>query len=204
MRLALRSIHLLMKIHPTNHNLELASAMLEEMEDYLLSNEVFWPLKRSVGRAAPRLTLGALLLTLDQLEAMRSDMSPAQDASFEKLIMQMDLVCGKHAVALERKAGREAGSRLNLWRGFVNDLEESPSRAGSYAYEVRHRVMLTRLVELGPESADLHTALESAGAVDQRLRLLFTGDAFVWDSRLQGTYPPDEYWHLYGHPRKED
>ena len=203
MLFTLRPVPLLMKLHPTDHNLELASAMLEEMEDYLLSNEVFWPLERSVGRAAPRLTLGTLLLTLDQLEAMRSDMTPAQDASLEKLIMQMDLVRGKHAVALERKAGREAGSRLNLWRGFVNDLEESPSRAGSYAYEVRHRVMLIRLVKMGAESADLHAALESARAVDQRLRRLFTVDVFIWDPRLQGTYPPEEYWHLYGHPRKE-
>ena len=34
---------------------------------------------------------------------------------------QVDLLRRKHAVALERKAAREAVTRLNLWRAFVNE-----------------------------------------------------------------------------------
>ena len=196
-----------MKILPTDHNLDLASAMLEEMEDYLLSNEVFWPLERSAARGAPhfpRLTLGALLLTLDQLEAVQSEMTAGQSASHRRLMMQVDLLRAKHAVALESKAAREASSRLNLWRAFINDLEEAPTRAGSYAYEVRHRVMIARLAELALQSAELKTAADSALALDTRLRRLFEPGDFTWDARLQEAYPAEDYWYLYGNPRRED
>lgn len=196
-----------MKILPTDQNLDMASAMLEEMEDYLLSAEIFWPLERRAARGAqpfPRLTLGALQLALDQLEAVHSEMTPVQSASYRRLMMQVDLLRAKHAVALESKAAGEAGSRLNLWRAFINDLEEAPARAGSYAYEVRHRVMLARLAELAPQSAELQVAADSAQALDRRLRRLFVPGELIWDARLQHTYAPEEYWYLYGHPRLDD
>jgi hypothetical protein len=195
-----------MKTLPLDHHLDLASAMLEEMEDYLLSAEVFWPLDRKTRRGMPpfpRLTLGTLLLTFDQLRAVKNEMNSAQDASHDRLMMRMDLLRTKHAVAMETKAGREGASRLNLWRAFVTDLEESPGRAGNYAYEVRHRVMLARLAELAPASADLMDALEKAQAVDRRLRRIFERNVFIWDQSLEETYPPGHYWYLYGHPRRE-
>ena len=201
-----RSAFPLMKIHPTDHNLDLASAMLAEMEDYLLSAEVFWPLDQRAARGEPpfpRLTLGAMQLTLDQLEAMHSEMTGAQSAGHRKVMAQVDLLRRKHAVALERKAAREAVTRLNLWRAFVNELEESPARAGNYAYEVRHRVMLARLAEKASQSAELEATLDHVRAIDRRLRRLFVQDAFIWDQRLQKTYPPERYWYLYGHPRME-
>jgi hypothetical protein len=196
-----------MIILPIEHNLYLTSAMLEEMEGYLHSGEVFWPLERRAARGAPpfpRLTLGTLLLTLDQLEAVRDEMTASQAADYQRLRMQMDMLQNKHVVALEGKAGREAQARLNLWRATIIDLEESPGRAGSYAYEVRHRVMLARLPELAPRGTELHAAIDAAQAIDRRLRPLFVQDAFVWDERLQGAYAQDPYWYLYGHPRRQE
>jgi hypothetical protein len=193
-----------MKILPIDHNLNLTTAMMAELEPYLLSREVFWPLESRPPRGGltfPRLTLGGLLLTLDQLEAVRGEMSTAQTANLRKLNMQVDQLRFKHAVALESKAAREAGSRFNLWRAFVGDLEEMPTRAGNYAYEVRHRVMLTRLETFGAEHVEFQKAVSAARAVDRRLRRLFKQEAFVWDERLQQIYPTPKYWYLYGQPR---
>jgi hypothetical protein len=196
-----------MTTNPIDHHLDLVSAMLEEMEDYLLSAEVFWPLDRRTRRGTspfPRLTLGTLLITFDQLRAAEQDMDPAQDAAHRRLMMRMDLLRMKHAVAMEIKATREGATRLNLWRAFVTELEESPSRAGNYAYEVRHRVMLSRLTELAPESPGLRKTIDNVQAVDRRLRRLFKRNAFVWDTSLQPIYPQQLYWYLYGYPRTKD
>ncbi|HEY71544.1 MAG TPA: hypothetical protein G4O08_13285 [Anaerolineae bacterium] len=193
-----------MKILPTDHNLSLVDAMMAEMEPYLLSGEVFWPLESRPprgGLAFPRLTLGGLLLTLDQLEAVQGEISTAQVADLRRQNMRMDQLRFKHAVALENKAAREAGSRLNLWRAYIGDLEEMPGRAGNYAYEVRHRVMLTRLETFGAEHVDFLKAVSAAKSVDRRLRRVFKQEAFIWDERLQQTYPPQQYWYLYGQPR---
>jgi hypothetical protein len=196
-----------MNTFPIDHNLDLASAMLEEMEDYLLSAEVFWPIDRRAKPGStplPRLTLGTLLTTLDQLKATQREMNSAQGASYRRLLMHMDLLRTKKAVAMETKAVREAASRINLWRAFVSDLEESPDRAGNYAYEVRHRVMLARLTELAPDNPELNEATDKALAVDRRLRRLFERSAFIWDEQLQAIYPQQDYWYLYGHPRSPD
>ncbi len=193
-----------MKILPTDHNLSLIAAMMAEMEPYLLSAEVFWPLESRPprgGLAFPRLTLGGLLLTLDQLEAVQGEMSVDQTADYRRLSMHVDQLRFKHAVALESKAAREAGSRFNLWRAFIGDLEEMPTRAGNYAYEVRHRVMLARLETFGAEHVDFQKASSAAKSVDRRLQRMFKQDAFVWDERLQQTYPQPQYWYLYGQPR---
>ena len=69
-----------MKILPTDHNLDLVSAMLEEMEDYLLSAEIFWPLERRAARGEqpfPRLTLGALQQAVGEHKQMLPRNQPA-------------------------------------------------------------------------------------------------------------------------------
>jgi hypothetical protein len=195
-----------MKIQPTDRNLSLAAAMMAEMEPYLLSAEVFWPLESRPprgGLAFPRLTLGGLLLTLDQLEAVQGEMSSAHISDLRRLDMRMDQLRFKFAVALENKATREAGSRFNLWRAFVGDLEETPTRAGNYAHEVRHRVILARLETFAADHVDFQKVVAAARSVDRRLQRLFKQDAFIWDDRLQQAYPQQPYWYLYGRPRLE-
>jgi hypothetical protein len=195
-----------MNILPTDHNLTLAAAMIAEMEPYLLSTEIFWPIdsrKPRDGLSFPRLTLGGLQLTMDQLQAVQREMTPAQASDHRRLVMFVDQLRFKHAVALESKAVREAGSRLNLWRAFVLDLEETPRRAGNYEYEVRHRVMLARLEEFAGDHIDFREKRAAAEAVDRRLRAMFVDDAFRWDARLETIYPREVYWYLYGHPRED-
>jgi hypothetical protein len=190
-------------MHPHEYNLKLASFMLEEIEDYILSSEVFWPLsKRShTGPPLPRLTLGGLFLTLDELNAQEKDMSTSQVADYYKLRLQMEKVHKKWAVGLERKAAQELRSRLNLWRAYLMDIEEQTDTPEDYGHEVRYRVMFEHLADLATRQPEIEPQVMEMRSLDVRLRKIFVPGAFVWDPRLEDIYPRDTFWYLYGLPR---
>lgn len=193
-------------MRPHDYNLNLASAMLEELEDYILSSEVFWPIsKRSpTGSPFPRLTLGGLMLTLNELKVQEIDMSPSQRADHERLLRQMDRVRVKWAVGLERKAAQELSSRLNLWRAYLYDIQERVDTTENYPYEVRNRVMFGILAELSVRQPETKPAVEEMRSLDTRLRSFFTRGDFVWDTRLEDIYPQSTFWYLYGLPHPRD
>ncbi|HEY43064.1 MAG TPA: hypothetical protein G4O11_03680 [Anaerolineae bacterium] len=190
-------------MQPHEYNLKMASFMLEEIEDYLLSSEVFWPLSKRmpVGPPLPRLTLGGLILTLDELNAQEKDLSPSQASELYKLRLQMEKVRTKWTVGLERKATQEVRSRLNLWRAYLVDIEERVETPENYIYEVRYRVMFERLASLAIQQPEIKPQVEEMRSLDLRLRKIFVPGAFVWDPRLEDIYPRDTFWYLYGLPR---
>jgi len=190
-------------MHPAEHSLGLAEAMTEELEDYLLSAELFWPLQRRAGSGEPpypKLSLGSLFLTLDELEASESDLAPALAARLRSLRSRVEALRSKWAAAIQRKAAQELKSRVNLWRAYLTDLEESPRAAELFPQEARQRVMAARLEAASgdlPEGASSRRALQE---VDSRLRQRFNPGAFIWDRRLARVYPASEFWFLYGTP----
>ena len=190
-------------MHPYEYNLTLVGFMLEEMEDYLLSSEVFWPLSKQmpVGPPSPRLTLGGLILTLDELNAQEKDLSPSQASDLYKLRLQMEKVRTKWTVGLERKAAQELRSRLNLWRAYLVDIEERIETPENYIFQVRYRVMFERLANLAVQQPEIKPQVEEMRSLDLRLRRIFVPGAFVWDPRLEDIYPRDTFWYLYGLPQ---
>jgi hypothetical protein len=193
-------------MHPHEYNLKLASIMLEEIEDYILSSEVFWPLsKRSpTGTPLPHLTLGGLLLTLNELKAQDKDMPPSQRTDHDELLLDVERVRVKWAVGFERKAAQELRSRLNLWRAYLYDIEERVDTAENYPYEVRHRVMFEHLAELSIRQPEIKPWVDEMQILDTRLRSFFIPGEFVWDARLEDIYPKSTFWYLYGLPRPLD
>jgi len=190
-------------MHPHEYNLKLASFMLEEMEDYLLSSEVFWPISKQIpaGPPLPRLTLGGLILILDELNAQEKDLSPSLASDLHKLRLQMEKVRTKWTVAMERKAAQELRTRLNLWRAFLVDVEERVETPENYSHEVRYRVMFERLASLAIQQPEIKPRVEEMQSLDFRLKKIFVPGDFVWDPRFEGIYPRDPFWYLYGLPR---
>lgn len=175
--------------------------MLENLEAYLISREIFWPLGDSVaGRLLPRMTFGNLLLTIDQLTAQNPAMTSAQSTSFQRHTRYFDQFRTRRPAAIEKKALQEAGARLNLWKAYVADLREGQASGEHYAHEVRNRVMLARLSELSGSSQEYEDYLASAAPIDAALRALFAPGEFCWDGRLEAIYPPSTFWFLYGSP----
>jgi hypothetical protein len=190
-------------MHPPAYDLALAEAMADELEDYLLSRELFWPLERHAPPGEPpypMLSLGGLLLTLDELAALEGDLEAAASDRLRRLREKIDDLRTRWRASIEGKAAQELHSRLNLWRAYLADLEEGAKAIEAYPQEVRQRVMARRLEE---EAAPAKSAesLRAMRELDARLRRRFNAGPFVWDRRLSRVYPASDFWFLYGTPR---
>ncbi len=163
-------------------------AGLEELESYLLSREVYWPLGRS---SLPQLTLGNLLLTRLRLKA-RGLLSTAEEARLEEQRYRW-------RVAWEKKARQEFRSRFRLWKNYLEDYSETPSAfAPDYPQEVRHRAILELL------QAEMTTPLPETlqlEQLDEHLRAVFIPGPFIWEADLQPAFPKETWWYLYGRLR---
>lgn len=179
---------------------DLAEAMVEEIEPYLLSRELHWPLhlRRPAQGEPTRLSLGALQLTLDELDSLRPGFTEGQLARFEDLRSRLERLRENHASAMQRKAQAEQQSRLRLWQAFLNDLAEGTASSQDFRREVRNRLMAARLAAWAPSGSAASAMVEASAAQDRRLRAVFRPGPFVLDEHLQGVYPGPEYWYLYG------
>jgi hypothetical protein len=188
-------------VHPAEYNLALARAILDQLEPFLQAADAFWPLSaRSPTPATPfpQLSLGALLVTLDELRASEAEGDAPIQSGFQAVERDFDRIAQKWRAAAERKASAESSQRLSIWRAYLHELDEGHADAADYAGEVRQRVILSRL--LGIARADPH-ARDTASAVeasDQVLRRRFAPGEFIWDIRLRGVYPKEDFWFLYG------
>ena len=129
-------------------------AALPELQTYLLSDTLFYPLTHPL----PRLTLGGLLLAQRRLHAYE-DVSP--------LDLRLDTLRSKWRVAWEQKAIQEVAIRLTLWGNYLKEHRNNEELGDYYSHEVRLRVILGLLsAELGSEPDELI-------ALDQLLRAKF-------------------------------
>jgi len=162
-------------------------AGIPELGDYLLSNELYWPIAAR-GYDLPRLTIGGMLLVKTRLEACGE--------RIEALVAQLDAVRSKWRVAWEMKAGREVQARMRLWSNYLTDYRQNQEgHADAYLHEVRYRVMLHLLLaELFPPPAEQ----EGLSQLDSVLRASLSPCDFIWEADLQPGFPREVYWFLYG------
>jgi hypothetical protein len=176
---------------------------LEELESYLLSEVLFWPLSGSPpdgGQAFQRLTLGGLYLALALVSAHRLDRTHQHE--FSKINRQLDHLHHKWRAAWVRKASWEFRSRLKQWENYLNELRRnSGENSAFYHYEVRTRVMLHFLK---PEAEDIDRAfIELLESLDKLLEVLLKQDGFIWNKELSEGFPKDVFWYLWGEIREE-
>ncbi len=174
-------------------------AAVPELEDYLLSPVLFWPLNLRIGHPIPedlnRLTLGNLLLAQARLNAY--PWSESQHHQLIHLIQQVQQVRERWRANWQKKAAQEIPTRLNLWKqalAEISDSSFSPSPA-VWAYQVRHRAILHFLFQEIPTLEPSHR--ETLAALDQRLRSVKPLNGFLWEAEIQASFPPDTFWFLY-------
>jgi uncharacterized protein YukE len=162
-------------------------AGVPELEDYLLSDELFWPVSAR-GYDLPRLTIGGLLLARTRLEA--------RGEQIETLMARLDAVRSKWRVAWETKAGREFQSRFGLWGNYLSDYRQNPEgHADAYPHEVRNRAILQLLRSELPDTLPERKALFS---LDSLVHSNLSPGDFIWEADIQSGFPREEYWFLYG------
>jgi len=162
-------------------------ASLHEFKDYLLSDELLWPVTAR-GQELPRLTIGGVLLAKARLIA--------SGEQIESFAGELDVIRSKWRVAWETKAGREISMRSRLWRNYLDDYRGDPFRyAGTYRHEVRTRVMIHFLLEELPHVPPEGELIDS---LDVMLKKFFVPGDFIWDVELRNGFPFDVFWFLYG------
>ncbi len=192
-------------MHPTKFNLTLMDSMLEEMESFLLSKELFWPLalRSSPGQIPyPRLSIGVFLLTEDELIAQKTNMDSEQAAEYSRLRLKRQGIFRKWKSAIQRKSLQELGMRRNLWRALVEEIEEKKRQKFDYKQDVRNRVMFQRLQDLVDPSMVDEDLIQGMQSIDTRYISQSQRAEFVWDPELKPLYGEDDYWFLYRIPRE--
>jgi hypothetical protein len=184
--------------YSTEYDLRYLESGLIDLEGYLLSKELYWPVG-AVPPAGdppyPRLTLGNLLLSHTRLGAR--DLAPAQQEKLERQDRRLEETRARWRSAWEGKAQREFQVRLNLWREFLNEYRQDPGgNADRFLYEANRRVLLDLLE---PEAGTISPAeREMLSGLDGLLKAVFVPGGFVWDPELQKAFPESKYWYLYG------
>jgi hypothetical protein len=162
-------------------------AGIPELEDYLLSDELYWPVSAR-GFDLPRLTIGGLLLAKSRLEA--------RGERIASLLAQLEAVRAKWHAAWEKKAAREFKSRFGLWGNYLSDYRQNPAgQADSYPHEVRNRALLELLQ---PELPAELPEREALARLDSVLRSSLSPGGFIWEPELRSRFPREAYWFLYG------
>ncbi len=182
----------------TEYDLRYLQAGVAELENYLLSKDVFWPtdIRPPAGEPSyPQLTLGGLLLSRQRLKIYEK--TPKQIAQADKIFTEMDAIRARWKVAWENKASRSFTVRVKMWRDYIEEYRLLPQdNADRYAYEVRLRVMLTLLKpEVGTQSA---AEIDLLSILDNYLEKVLIEGSFVWEPELQPGFPYTTYWFLYG------
>ncbi|MDT8897753.1 hypothetical protein QYE77_05695 [Thermanaerothrix sp. 4228-RoL] len=174
-------------------------AAVPELEDYLLSPVLFWPLNLRIGYPIPedlnRLTLGNLLLAQARLNA--HPWPEPQHRQLAQLTQQVQQIREHWRANWQKKAAQEIPTRLNLWKqALAEALDPSATPSSTmWAYQVRHRAILHFLFLEIPAIEPSHR--EALAALDQRLRSTKPLNGFLWEPELQAAFPPETFWFLY-------
>jgi hypothetical protein len=169
---------------------------VEEIESFLLSEDV---IRAQSGRSS--LSVGLISLNLRWLRPAVENEDQARLRSVEA---ELAAVRDKWRVAWERKAAAELRSRLNLWRGYLSDLEGRPGLGSAYPQEVRNRAMAVDLLEAAGNQPEIKTLSASLDAIDNRFREIFQPGNFVWEKVRESAFPSEQFWFLYGRPQSRN
>ncbi|MBE2181816.1 MAG: hypothetical protein IAE89_00180 [Anaerolineae bacterium] len=194
--------------YSVERDLEEAQAMVDSLERYVRGNEIY-------GRAGsggmfsmtqmPSLTLGALLMRLRRLQALRNTLTSEQQLQLDRMLTTNEDVHREWHEHYQAKLEREAISRLKAMSIFFEELRDNPKMAtSSYQPEALRRT-IAQVLHDEMKKLDLHVehVENEMAAVDSRLRRWFSKGPFIWASALEAAYPADEYWWLYVQPKAD-
>lgn len=190
-------------VEKLRQDLKILEAMSAEMDDYLRSETLFWPLPDS---SLPRLTLGGFLMRQARLVKLRDLLEPGDQARLDAAIERFNEALDEKIVRFEQHAHEELHARLRQWSEYLRDLSKESFTAGDYySSAVQTRVMIEALVDklkIPPYEFD-ERVLPEIVAYDRALRNYWRPGDFVYPVEWQPAYPRAEYWWLYGRPRSQ-
>lgn len=175
-------------------------AMAAEMDEYLRSDVLFWPMAQS---ELPRLTLGGYLMRQHRLLGLRDLLSMQEQDRLHRAINQYHKALEEKVVRFEEKAHEELEARLRQWQAYLSEVKQG-SNIAYYESAVEPRAMIDAIIaQLRVQPYELHEEPpQKLALLDRELRQIWEPGDFVWPQEWQPAYPREKFWWLYGHPRK--
>ena len=163
-------------------------AAAAELEDYLNSPVLFWPIHSEFQPLTP----GNLLLAQAKTNAYYPTVLPTGVANANTIL---EHARQDHPAAWREKAAADFHARVNQ----LNILLEEVNRGGINVI-LRGRAILALLVREVSEAPEFQDPL---AALDQHLRKVVEPGEFIWQAELIPAFPSDVYWFLYVKLRKQ-
>ncbi|MHC1785325.1 MAG: hypothetical protein AB9891_21690 [Anaerolineaceae bacterium] len=184
-------------MQPVAQDLKFIETACQSLNDYLLSDLLYWPMDdqpASGGISASRATLGLLYLVVEHIRSRTLNTDQAEKLALAQV--EIEKVHRKWKVAWEKKVAAEFKTRLKAWRNFLTEVRsDGKELTARYRTEVRNRVILQLLLlDLAADETGQVLALYN---VDELLKSKLEEGVFVWDADLQPVFPEEKFWFLY-------
>jgi len=172
-------------------------ASIPELQAYMLSKEVFWPVyygNQNSSASISKLTLGNLYLAFERLQALTL---PGPIALELKLLdQQFQHFHLQWKSNLIKKGTYEIAARINLWNNYLNEIDKRGFfNRSEYANKVRWRVIVQLLTDNDvPISSGEREQLRIC---DAYLKKNFLTSDFVWQEAYIKIFGPEKFWYLY-------
>ena len=182
-------------------DLEILEAMAAEMDEYLCSKTLFWPMMKG---NLPRLTIGGYLMRQHRLEALRDLLDDSDQDRMNTAMENFNAALVEKIVSFESRAHDELRARLRQWGEYLKELHDMSLGMGDYyPSHVQTRAMIAALVhKLKERPYELDERIqEQLEVYDNVLGNYWMPGDFTWPLDWIPAYPEAEYWWLYGQPR---
>jgi hypothetical protein len=180
-------------------DLEITEAMIRELEEYLVKEDVYRTVivSTSGGDQNVRMTGGDLLARLHRLQGERALLTPGQQQRLDRAQEAADAAIYSLKTRFEQRLQREMKARIDSLRWYLDELDvDRPRGRVDFPFEMRNRQRIEEILkQLGNNvPSDLKTMLFQ---IDKRIREVAHATDFIWDARVEKTYPRETYWYLY-------
>ena len=182
-------------------DLQILEAMAAEMDEYLRSQTLFWPMIKS---NLPRLTIGGYLMRQHRLESLQDLLDDTEQERLNGAKDNFNTALVEKIVRFEGRAHDEMRARLRQWGEYLKELHDKSLGMGDYyKSHVQTRAMIAALVQkLRERPYELDERVqEQLEIYDKVLRNYWTPGEFTWPVEWKPAYPESDYWWLYGQPR---
>ena len=183
-------------------DLAIAEAMANELEEYIVDNELYWTLtvRTKEGDHALQMTGADLLTRLYRLQGERAALSLTDQTRLDNVQKSVDATIYSLRTRFHERLQREIKARLDSLNWFLEECTKKPKRCGvEFPFEMRNRQRIEEALK--QLNYQLPEPLQSRlHQIDTRLRQVAMPAEFLWDQRWQAIFPPQPYWYLYLRP----
>ena len=183
-------------------DLEIAEIMAGELEDYIISDELYRTViaRTSAGDMKLNMSGGDFLARLGRLQGERDALTDDEVRRLDAVQAGSDAVIYSLQTRFLERLNREMKARVDLLRWFLGECDEDRARCrAEYSFEMRNRQRIEEILKRLDDQASsaLLTALDD---IDRRISQHTHVTDFIWDKRLEKVYSPQQYWYLYRRP----